>query len=110
MKPNYFKIFFGEEKPLELSTAIGWLLGTDLFYYLPFMVKDGVIDREEAMDILSWSDGYSLQVNVTGSVLDYYVGNIEAICFLDDVVGECMGIKHVNHKNAGEPWGVMMTS
>ena len=62
------------------------------------------------MDIRGWSDGYSLQVNVTGSVLDYNIGNIEAVCFLDSEVGECMGIKHVNHTNAGEPWGVIVPS
>jgi hypothetical protein len=42
--------------------------------------------------------------------MDYHLGSIEAVCFLDSEVGECMGIKHVEHSNAGEPWGVLMPS
>ena len=110
MSKTNFDIFAGDEKPFELSTAIGWLIGYDLDSKLPDMVKNGVINKEEAREIRGWSDNYTLAVNVTGSVMDYHLDSIEAVCFLDSEVGECMGIKHVKHTNAGEPWGVIVPS
>ena len=45
------------------------------------MVKNGVINKEKARDIRGWSDGFTLAVNVTGSVMDYRLDSIEAVCF-----------------------------
>ena len=69
------------------------------------MVKNGVINKEKARDIRGWSDGFTLAVNVTGSVMDYRLDSIEAVCFLDSEVGEYMGIKTSKNSNAGEPGG-----
>lgn len=71
MTRTSFDIFAGDDKPFNLSTTIGWLTGYDLGSKLPDMVRQGTINMDEAKEIRGWSDGYSLAVNVTGSVMDY---------------------------------------
>ena len=60
--------------------------------------------------IQHWTDGYSITIDVTGSVVSYFENSIEAVCFSAMQAGvECMGIKHTAEESVGEPWGLYAT-
>ena len=46
MTKTNFDIFAGDDKPFDLSTTIGWLIGYNLNSKLPDMVSHGVINKD----------------------------------------------------------------
>ena len=107
-----FLIFDDEDRPVSLSDSKGWLIGKDLDDYLEIQLEMNQITQATADEIREWSDGYSLTINIAGSVVSYFDGTIEAICFAieDDSAVECMGNKHTSVENEGQPWGLWTTA
>ena len=92
----------------DLSPTKGWLIGKDVEEATDIQVSIGQISMSQAVYLRDNSDGYSLTIDVEGSVLSYTEGNVEGLCFQADyAMGvECFGIHHTAEEDVGETWAL----
>ena len=103
-----FEIFEEEDRDVRLSNSKGWLIGKQLEETLDFQIDWEQLTPSQAVYWMDNSDGYSLTIDISDSVVSWNEGTIEAICFQADYAdgAECIGIKHTAVEDVGEPWGL----